>query len=224
MKKIFLVLNIIFITGCEKEPFKDIKDIKEEEPVIKEETSKPLYEDANPLKVGLYTRGNNKYSLWHEYQANITPSKDINTFQILPTNEEVLTYSGRYVNFIEPLWNNIESNYKLGIILEYELTDKNKIKHVIYDPSNTLEHQDYIQVYLYDAIAHKNDKWYSHITNEEFNENTYITSFKLTSGKKVNDIVFPIKLSVFTYDSDDDFDELGNYRGNSIYTINVTNQ
>lgn len=220
MKKIFLILILIFITGCEKEPFQEIKEIKDPEPVIKEE----IYEDSNPLKVGLYTRGNGKYTLWHEYNANISPSKDINTFQILPTNEEQLAYTGKYQNFIEPLWNSIETSYKLGIILEYELIDNTRIKHVIYDPSNTLEHQDYIQVYLYDAIAHKNDKWYSHITNEEFNENTIITSFKLTGGKQVKNIIFPLKLSVFTYDSDDDFNESGNYRGNSIYTINVTNQ
>ena len=220
MKKIFLILILIFITGCEKEPFQEIKEIKDPEPVIKEE----IYEDSNPLKVGLYTRGNGKYTLWHEYNANISPSKDINTFQILPSNEEQLTYTGKYQNFIEPLWNSIETTYKLGIILEYELIDNTKIKHVIYDPSNTLEHQDYIQIYLYDAIVHKNDKWYSHITNEEFNENTIITSFKLTGGKQVKDIIFPLKLSVFTYDSDDDFEESGNYRGNSIYTINVTNQ
>lgn len=219
MKKLILIIMLIMLVGCEKEPFKEIKEIKEE-PVIKEE----VYEDANPLKVGLYTRGNGKYTLWHEYQTSITPSKDINTFQILPTNEEQLSYSGRYVNFIEPLWNNVETDYKLGIILDYELNDGTKIKHVIYDPSNTLEYQDYIQVYLYDAIAHKNDKWYSHITNEEFNENSYITSFKLTAGKLSDKIVYPIKLSVFTYDTDDDFDDSNNYRGNSIYTINVTNQ
>lgn len=220
MKKIILLLILVFITGCEKEPFKEIKEIKEPEPVIKEE----VYEDNNSLKVGLYTRSSGKYTLWHEYNANITPNKDINTFQILPTNEEQLTYTGKYQNFIEPLWNNIETNYKLGIILAYTLNDNTKIKHVIYDPSNILEYQDYIQVYLYDAIVHKNDKWYSHITKEEFNENTIITSFKLTAGKQVNDIIFPITLSVFTYDSEDDFDESGNYKGNSIYSINVTNQ
>lgn len=220
MKKLILVIMLIILVGCEKEPFQEIKNIKEETPAIKEDT----YVDENNLKVGLYTRSNGKYTLWHEYSAKITSNKDINTFQILPSNEEVLTYTGKYVNFIEPLWNSIESEYKLGIILEYELQTKTKIKHVIYDPSNILEYQDYIQVYLYDAIAHKNDKWYSHITNEEFNENTYITSFKLTAGKLSNEIVYPIKLSVFTYDTDDDFDELGIYRGNSIYTINVTNQ
>lgn len=223
MKKIFLVIALLFIvTSCEKKPFEEIKEIKEEE--IKEPNIIPTYNDENPLKVGLYTRNNNKYTLWEEYITKVSPNKDINTFQILPSNEKEFKYTGKYVNFIEPLWKNIETEYKLGIMLEYTLSDQTKIKHVIYDPTNILAYQDYIQVYLYDAIIHKNDKWYSHITKEEFNENSIITSFKLTAGKKANEIVYPVKISVFTYDSLDDFDEFNEYRGNSIYSILLTNQ
>lgn len=221
MKKLILVLIISILTGCVKEPFEEIKKV-DKEPVIKEE--EVIYKDENPLKVGLYTRNNGKYTLWSEYKTKITTNKDINTFQIVPSNESELKYNGKYQDFIKSLWDNIETPYKLGIILEYELNDNTKIKHIIYDPSNTLEYQDYFQIYLYDAIVHKNDRWYSHITNEEFNENTYITSFKLTAGKKNNEVVYPVKLSVFTYDSDDDFDDQNNYIGQSIYSINMFNE
>ena len=47
-----------------------------------------------------------------------------------------------------------------------------------------------------------------------------MTSIKLTASVYVDEVISPIKLSVFTYDQDD-FDDSGNYRGNSIYTINV---
>lgn len=221
MKKIILVLIISILTGCVKEPFEEIKKV-DKEPVIKE--NEVIYKDENPIKVGLYTRSNGKYTLWGEYKTKISTNKDINTFQIIPTNESELKYNGMYQDFIKSLWDNIETPYKLGIILEYELVDNTKIKHVIYDPANTLEYQDYFQVYLYDAIAHKSDKWYSHITNEEFNENTYITSFKLTAGKKNNEVTYPVKLSVFTYDSGDDFDDKNNYIGQSIYSINIFNE
>lgn len=221
MRKLILVFLIILLVGCEKEPFEEIKDVKEE---VTEELEEITYKDDNPLKVGLYTRSNGKYTLWHEYKTQITKNKDINTFQIVPSNEEEITYQGRFVNFIEGLWNEVTTEYKLGIILEYSLKDNTKIKHIIYDPSNTLEHQDYLQVYLYDAIIHKNDKWYSHITNEEFKENSHITSLKLTAGKKSDEIIYPIKLSVFSYDTLDDFDENNNYIGQSIYTINIYNE
>ena len=221
MKKLILIFLIIILVGCEREPFEEIKDVKDE--VSVEEKENP-YVDANPLKIGFYTRSSGKYTLWHEYKTKITKNKDINTFQIVPSNEEELTYQGRFVNFIEGLWNNVTTEYKLGIILEYSLIDDTKIKHVIYDPTNTLEYQDYIQVYLYDAIIHKNDKWYSHITNVEFNEDSHITSLKLTAGKNSDEIIYPIKLSVFSYDTPDDFDENNNYIGQSIYTINIFNE
>ena len=47
-----------------------------------------------------------------------------------------------------------------------------------------------------------------------------ITSIKLYAVDgidKVEDIV----LTAFTYDSEDDFDVSGNYRGNSKYSINI---
>lgn len=217
MKILLLIFLSLFLTGCQEKPFKELKDLKEEPIPVKEDK----YVDNNEIRLGLYTRSNNKYTLWKEYKTSMEKNKDINTFQILPTNEEFLNYSGSYINFIEPLWNGINSEYELGIILEYELNDGNKIKHKIIDPSNTLEYQNYIQVYLYDAIAHKNDKWYSHITKEEFNEKSYITSFKLTAGNESDKIVFPIKLTIYSQDTEDDFTDDGDYRGNSLYSINI---
>ena len=221
MKKLILLFLIILATGCEKEPFEEIKDI-EEKPTLNE--SVVTYVDQNPLNIGLYTRSNGKYTLWTEYKTKVTNNKDINTFQIVPSIKSELTYQGRYVDFIEKLWNEITIDYKLGIVLEYSLKDNTSIKHVVYDPSNTLKYQDYFQVYLYDAIAHKNDKWYSHITNEEFSEDSFITSFKIAAGKKNDEVIYPIKLSVFTYDTEDDFDENNNYRGKSIYSINIIDE
>ena len=52
------------------------------------------------------------------------------------------------------------------------------------------------------------------------NDDTIMTSVKLYAVggiDKVEDIV----LTVFTYDSEDDFDVSGNYRGNSKYSINI---
>ena len=37
----------------------------------------------------------------------------------------------------------------------------------------------------------------------------------------INKVTSPITLEAFTYDSADDFDEKGNYRGNSKYSIEI---
>ena len=73
-------------------------------------------------------------------------------------------------------------------------------------------------IYLYDDIHQEDGAWYSHVTEEEFNENTILTSIKLTGSTLTNDINSDITLTVFTYD-EDDFDESNNYRGISKDTI-----
>lgn len=226
MKKIILIICSIFLlTSCsfneKKEIINNQENTKQETPV---EENIVTYTDENPIKIGLYSRNIGYYTLLHEYNTKITPNKDINTFQVLPLNEEKVTYKGKYQNYIKGLWDSIETNYKIGLNINYSLQDGTVINHTLYDPSNTQKYTDYIQIYFYDAIKHMNDKWYSHITNEEFNSSSYITSFKLTAGTKANEIVYPVKISIYTYDTEDDFDDNNNYRGNSIYTINLNNE
>ena len=56
--------------------------------------------------------------------------------------------------------------------------------------------------------------------SDEFNDNSIITSIKLQSSYSVDQVVSPIKLTVFTYDTDDDFID-NEYRGNSFHTLTI---
>ena len=215
-----ILLCLVFLSGCLSE--------KEEKLEIKEETKEiekveEKYVDSNTILVGLYDNIGKKFIKYNSYTKTMKADVDLDTYQIVFSNEDEVKFSGNRQDFIKSLWDSIEYNFTLGIILEYDTMNEGHIKHVIYKPDNTLEYQRYFGVYLYDAIAHRNDKWYSHITKEEFNDNSYITSFKLTPGKQIDEVTSPLKISVFTYDSEDDFDEQDNYRGNSIYSIEVTN-
>ena len=221
IKFLNIVLCMFLLTGCfsKKESILENK----EETVEKEEVTEDVYEDANTIKIGLYDNVGRKFIRYNSYNKIMKSDVDLDTYQVVFSGEEELKYNGNRQDFIKSLWDNIGYDFTLGIVLEYDTENEGHIKHVIYKPDNTLEYQRYFGVYLYDAISHRNDKWYSHITKEEFNDNSYITSFKLTPGKQINEVTSPLKISVFTYDSEDDFDLNGNYRGNSIYTILVTN-
>ena len=81
----------------------------------------------------------------------------------------------------------------------------------------------YLYNYLYDDIHQEDGVWYSHIEPEDMKENTIFSSIKLYSAQEGSKIKYPINLTVFTYDSNDDFNELGYYRGNSYYTITIIN-
>ena len=226
-KKILIIALIILCSGCsffnkKEESQKENKDNEVIEEVVEEE---PKYVDDNPIKIGLYDRNGNTIKLLKEYSSKIEPKKDIEYFQAFPSNEELITYSGmKYPEFYYQKWNEVNQDrkYKIGFNLKYTLNDGKQISQNIFGPSTTQTNYDYIEVYLYDSYTHRNDSFYIHIEEKDTEKEYYITSIKLTAGSKFNDIKSKIKLTVFTYD-EDDFDELGEYRGVSKYSILVSN-
>lgn len=198
-------------------------------PPIKMDNVKPdidnedtKYEDNNPIIVGLYKyyrRGKDR-ELITEYINNWAYHQDISSFEVLYTNEETTNSNLLQDNFNE-YFNTHENtnNYRIGFIISF-MTTNNEINKTIISPKDTEEFFDYLEIYLYDDYHIQKGVWYSHTTEEEFNEETLLTSIKLTAGKNIDEITSDIKLTVFTYDYDD-FDEFNNYRGNSKYTIVV---
>ena len=142
------------------------------------------------------------------------------------SNEDQVQFSN--MKFGEYFYNtfnelNPEKKYKIGFNLSYDLTDGTHISQNIFGPSTTQTNYDYIEVYLYDSYKHRNDSFYSHIEEFEYNEETLMTSIKLTAGSKFNDISSKITLSVFTYNEDDFDEETSEYRGVSKYSLLISN-
>ncbi len=184
----------------------------------------PKYNDNNSLKIGLYTIKNNNLNLVNDYYTKIVSKKDIGSFQIYPENKDLIKITGKYTNFLE---NKVKEtgNYNIGFNLKFKLKDGTILEEQILRPNDMYLHAKYILVYTYDRIKHKNDSFYSHITDSEFDNKIVISSIKLTANKEIDKIEYPITLTVFSYDDLDDFDEVTNkYRGNSFYTINIYNQ
>lgn len=226
MKKITLfMICILLLCGCEKRhttiPVED-KTIEKQQEQNKKD-SEPKYIDENKFPIGLYSANGSVLTRLIEKQEYFTTKKDITTIQAFPSNDESINYSKKLGTFFGESWQLIdpEHSIKQGFIISYELNDGTIINQRILGPSTTQLNYDYIEIYLYDAYKHRNDKWYSHIEESEMNNNTYLTSIKLTAGSKVNEIKSKITLTTFTYDTEDDFDDNGNYRGNSKHTITI---
>jgi hypothetical protein len=229
MKKIILIIIAILIVGgviilCNIPNNKENnntnnKIIKEEEKEdIKEE---PKYVDNNPIILGLYKnyRNGSPRKLIKEYTAKWVYHKDISSFEVYYTNEEEITNNNQIKTFdlYKDKYENID-NYKIGYIINFNINDE-VINKTIISPKDVEEFYDYLEIYLYDDY-HRSGGWYSHTTESEFNNNTLLTSIKLTAGKKINEITSDITLTAFTYD-EDDFDESNNYLGISKYTLIV---
>ena len=194
-----------------------VETIEKEEEIKKE----PEYIDDNPIKLGLYKnyRNGSNRKLITEYSAPWKYHTDISSFEVYYTQDSEIS-SGNQIKTFDSYKNNYKNidNYKIGYILNFKINDKN-INKTIIRPKDTEEFYDYLEIYLYDDY-HRTGGWYSHTTDEEFNDNTLLTSIKLTAGKKVEEITSDISVTAFTYDNDD-FDEEGNYKGRSKYQIIV---
>ena len=223
-KKIIILLCFIFLfSGCNntKEEIKEIEKKEEKEPEIKEEL--PLvkeYIDENNTPIAIYL---NKKKVV-DFKSDMTIGKDIVKFQIYPSDEDVLSYNGLFAQAFNDKFSeyNKNNNLKIGFNLSYDVLDGRHFSHNILNAFNTTAYEGYILVFLYDDYdLYKNNKIYSHIEVGDETDKTLFSSIKLYPGGAIHKITSKVILTVFTYDSEDDFDDNGEYRGNSKYSITL---
>ena len=154
-----------------------------------------------------------------DYYAKKIEGKDL-FFTVYFTNDQFLTSGSRKYKWYDYYnkYDNIE-NYKIGYNISFSVGDEIISKNVT-SVTNEYVFDPYFYIYLYDDIHQNDGAWYSHITKDKDGKNTMYTSIKLYLVK-ISRVTSPITLTVFTYDSPDDFDSDGNYRGNSKYQIKI---
>lgn len=213
MKKIILFITIFLIfTGCEDRKNNDIKEI-----TIDETFKTNTYVDNNPIKVALYEDDH----VVKSYSTTLANFKEIAVFNIYYTNKEKLDSTNIKYNY-QKYYNEYDNidNYKTGFYITFEAEGK-KIEQLALDPTSKHAMTPYLYIYLYDDINQTEGTFYSHLEPEDMKENTIISSIKLFLAQEGKKITSPITLTVFTYDSDDDFTEDKHYRGTSNYTITI---
>ncbi len=143
---------------------------------------------------------------------------DVAYFGIFPFENEThpdVDYGGEYMQ----LWREAGlSGYKVGLEFEIRLYDKTTQRFTVLSAEDTFKFEEYFEIYLYDDVANAGKWWYSHITPETTNENTLITTFKIT----LRDGCYRVKeiaVSAFVYKDSGDFDADGFYTGNDRATM-----
>ena len=216
-KKIIIILIILIITcGCintkkvEKKKKKKV-DVEYEE----------KYKDLNNTPISFYSGSDGGLIKITKINKKLVPFEDIGIFQIYPSNEEVIGLSSGFGNSFYNEWMkyNTNNNLKIGFNIKFKDNDE-EISYNILNPSNCMDKWEYVMNYLYDDYANRGKGFYSHIEENEYNENTLFTSIKIQSNDKALNIKDKIVVTVFTYDSDDDFLD-GEYRGNSSSTLTI---
>lgn len=227
MKKLILGMTILaFASGCEfnkNNNDTEVTTTTTTTQVVIEEPKEPEYIDDNPVKLGIYSFNENKSKryLVNEYINVWKYHTDINTFNVFFTQDEEIDTTRVPVCFdkYSASYENVES-YKIGFQIQFSVGEKEYNKTIL-RPNDPNEFFDYLEIYLYDGYHRAPGEWYSHTTEEQMNDKTLLTSIKLTAGVKNSEITSDIKLTAFSYNGEDDFDEDGFYRGDSKYSITV---
>lgn len=209
--KIFLIILFIFLTGCSKQ------EVVDEVKGVENKIEASSYQDNNKIKIGLYTT-NTKHIKQTEITSKFLSLKDIGTFTSILSDENVeigscktlyKKYASSYENF---------TNYKIGYEIIVNLKDNTSIKETILKPKYFTDYSfsNYLYIWLYDDI--NTTGWHSHIEENDYNDNTVMSSIKLMATEEGSKKIENILITVFTYDNDD-FDLNGNYRGISKSTL-----
>ena len=219
MKRVLIICLCLLLCACGS---KKNVEVKKNDNTKKVEEIKEVYQDNNNTIVGLYKEKGSRLELVTDYSTQISSSKDIDVYQIYFSNESTINLDSKfgedYYNKLNSLDN---SNIKVGFNIKYSLNNGEVINQTVLRPSDTIQNE-YIFLYLYDDYKNRNSNFYSHIEDTEYDDTTLFTSVKVFANK-VDNLSSNIEFTVFTYDTDDDFDSEGNYRGTSKYTINISN-
>lgn len=193
-----------------------------EEQIIQEE-KEPEYVDENNVKLGLYVdNGTNLELITDDYYCDWSPENVMGLFYAIPTQENTLPNT----NF-DTMWKDYINNYpnandcRIGYALEFTLNDGNQMYFTILNPDDAYYTFPKVMSFLYDDVNLVPGKPYYHITQDVMYDYTICSSLKLVGDVDTYKITSDIKLTAFCFDSEDDFDDNGHYRGNSYYTITI---
>ena len=94
--------------------------------------------------------------------------------------------------------------YRTGFLMEFATADGSSFSRLIMRPEDITQDEswEYVETYTYDDIANEFAGWYYHLTPDTFDENSLMTSFKVTAGSRIKE-VGEIHLTVFLYTRDE---------------------
>lgn len=178
--------------------------------------------DISPDVVGIYIPaedGTKSRKHITEFAAKRKAKTDIDCFEIFAAQEEMVT--GRsFAAMWKEAWEQHEGHEtaKIGFIIEFSLTGGRNVRAQLLKPSDSADFYEYLEIYMYDDIHQTPGVWYTHLEDKDMKGEAIISSIKLTSGSKIDE-VGDILLTAFIYDGEDNFDLNGDYIGQVLQTI-----
>ena len=244
MKKLGILLaliiaSVLIFAACGKDGEKPDETPEEQtEETTPEETTAEPERIANDKPVKLYYMdyGSSTAVLVKHFDAEWSPDEDLAIFGVFNSDDPEIEFTSEKWAHID-LWDAVQTDvdYKIGYELSFDVDGEHKIITIL-EPRDvdkapelfngdwdTDEITGYMGVWIYDDVNQEDGAWYSHLLQEEVNEDTLMTSIKLRPTYDA-DKISNLKLKVFSYSSSKEFDAEGHYCGGYGYEIDINNK
>lgn len=196
MKKILLLFSISFILiGCSNNDEVNVivNDNNNIEPIKEEKI------EEEKIDIGMYLYTGSGRDLIDNYETDFILNQDLVSIEVYNTTISSLS-NAKQKDLWYQYYDQFKSlNPKIAYHIKFSTTDSGIIDKTIYSPSDTEDIYDYMQIYLYDDINQEDNTFYIHISEDEFNDNTILSSIKLTGSTKTDNINSDIELGAFMY-------------------------
>ncbi len=222
MKKILLIIVLLLIVcGCSNT--KSNVEEKVVKPNVQKEEVKQDYVDQNNTPIGIYQLNGNTLTKLTTITKKPVIEEDLGVFQVYPSNDNNISLNTSFGQSYYEHWQGYkkDTNLKVGFNLKFHINTGEDVSFNILKPDDCMIKWEHFMNYLYDDYVNQGKGFYSHIENKDYNENTLYTAIKIQSSYQVAEVDSKVLLTVFTYDTEDDFDDKGEYRGNSKYTMTI---
>lgn len=239
---VLIILVIVLLLSCNKKKPENIPETQttqtsssEQEP--ESTTEKTAASIPNDKPVHLYIMDYNTMTCNRvsEFASAWTPSEDLESFGAFCSPDESFPFTTE-TDAHNETWNrvNTATKYKIGYELSFDVGGQHKIITIL-EPDDIETNPDlymgdypedgdydgitgYMGVWVYDDM-HQDGSFYTHITQDEVNDDTLLTSIKLRPTPQ-SDEISNLVLKAFSYSSPEEFDSDGRYCGN--YASQVT--
>lgn len=182
--------------------------------------------DRPPIGLYLPEAGSSKRVLVSTFTGPWEQGKDIDCFEAIASQQPSLS-GGSFRRLWQAQWALYPKadTYRIGYTLAFTLASGEVVQQTILGPADVTDaYTPYIEVYLYDDIHQQAGVRYSHLLESEMDEQTVITSIKLTAGEQIEQVQ-RIELTAFVYRDSTEFDaDTGAYTGPGGYTIAIENE
>ncbi|MDD6233870.1 MAG: hypothetical protein PUB17_01690 [Lachnospiraceae bacterium] len=193
-----------------------VTETESETAVSVEDRRKNAAINENQPFMNLYKRNKETgvFDIKHSYSAPWIWYSDIGGFYSFATDEKSFPYDG-FKSAFNNWWNSYPDAEvtKIGYEVKVTLKTGDELICTVKKPSDTQSIFTYVELYLYDDVHQPDGAWYSHLLDDQVTDDTLMTSIKVTTGEKIDEVQ-SIYLTVFTYENDNEFDkETGRYIG-----------